>query len=265
MPASDFLHLLNFKMLLTRAMRYCIINTARYISSVIYQIIHIELRHTNREDDGMAPRNKFTQEEMVAAALNVVRANGISALTARAIADELGTSTQPVFTCFGTMDEAKKAVRTAAAALYDRYSAIGLSMKIPFYGFGMQHIKFAKDEPNLYRLLFLTPTADGKNGAVESTEHSFEALRAPLMRIYDMTEEEAARYFRDMCLVGHSIATLIVTGGCPYSDEEISDIITGFSISLCRAIKEIPGFIQGKFDRFKAFSDVIENYRKDET
>ena len=66
----------------------------------------------------MAPRVKFTRDEMVQAALSVVKAKGISALTARAIADELGVSTQPVFTCFNTMEEAKREVRAAAMALY---------------------------------------------------------------------------------------------------------------------------------------------------
>ena len=51
----------------------------------------------------MAPKNKFTREEMVNAALQVVRGKGIDALTAKALAEELGTSTQPVFTCFATM------------------------------------------------------------------------------------------------------------------------------------------------------------------
>ena len=45
----------------------------------------------------MAPKNKFTREEMVAAALHVVRRKGEDALTAKALAEELGTSTQPVF------------------------------------------------------------------------------------------------------------------------------------------------------------------------
>ena len=48
----------------------------------------------------MAPKNKFTKEEMVAAALRVVRAKGADGLTAKTIADELGTSTQPIFTAF---------------------------------------------------------------------------------------------------------------------------------------------------------------------
>lgn len=45
----------------------------------------------------MAPKNKFTKEEMVEAALRVVQAKGIGCLTAKAIADELGTSTRPIF------------------------------------------------------------------------------------------------------------------------------------------------------------------------
>ena len=67
----------------------------------------------------MAPKNKFTREEMVAAALRVVRRKGADALTAKALAEELGTSTQPVFTCFGTMDALKTEVSAAAEALFD--------------------------------------------------------------------------------------------------------------------------------------------------
>ena len=62
----------------------------------------------------MAPKNKFTRAEMVTAAVRVVQKKGSRALTARAIADELGVSTQPIFTCFKTMEEAQNEVRAAA-------------------------------------------------------------------------------------------------------------------------------------------------------
>lgn len=52
----------------------------------------------NRKEDKMAPKNKFTREEMITAALKIVRRNGAGSLTAKAIADELGISTRPVFT-----------------------------------------------------------------------------------------------------------------------------------------------------------------------
>ena len=52
--------------------------------------------------------------------------------------------------------------------------------------------------------------------------------------------EEADIYFRDLWLVVHSLAILIVTGDCPYSEREIRQILTSFSLSICKSIKEIP-------------------------
>ena len=98
----------------------------------------------------MAPKNKFTKEEMVEAALRVVRAKGIGGLTAKTLADELGTSTQPVFTAFKSMDGVKQEVCAAAVRVYDGYTNAGLQEKIPFLGVGMQYIRFAREEPELY-------------------------------------------------------------------------------------------------------------------
>lgn len=81
----------------------------------------------------MAPKNKFTREEMVAAAVRVVQKMGAAALTAKSLAEELGTSTQPVFTCFGTMDTAKAEVYDAAEQVFDEYLTEGLKQEIPFF------------------------------------------------------------------------------------------------------------------------------------
>ncbi|MGM9661602.1 MAG: TetR/AcrR family transcriptional regulator [Oscillospiraceae bacterium] len=206
----------------------------------------------------MAPKNKFTREEMIGAALRVVRAKGIDALTAKALAEELGTSTQPVFTCFTTMDALKKEVRSAAERVYGGYAAAGLQQEIPFLGVGTQYIRFAREEPELYRLLFLTPTVDGESGALEAMKRSQAIVRPSLEKTYRLSAEDADRYFRDLWLVVHSLATLIVTGGCPYSDAEIRQILTGFSVSICKAIKEIPGFTAGNFDRDALFCSLTE-------
>ena len=73
------------------------------------------------------------------------------------------------------------------------------------------------------------------------------------MRIYHLDEAEAERFFSDLWLVVFSLATLKVTGGCPYSDEQIAGILTGFSVAVCKAIKEVPGFAEGRFDRDEVF------------
>lgn len=131
----------------------------------------------------MAPKNKFTREEMVAAAVRVVQKMGAAALTAKSLAEELGTSTQPVFTCFGTMDTAKAEVYDAAERVFDEYLTEGLKQEIPFFGIGTQYIRFAREEPELYRLLFLMRSDDRGSDAFAAMRHMQE-LGPPLANRY---------------------------------------------------------------------------------
>ncbi|MGN1340393.1 MAG: TetR/AcrR family transcriptional regulator [Oscillospiraceae bacterium] len=210
----------------------------------------------------MAPRNKFTREEMTEAAVRVVRAKGIDALTAKALAGELGVSTQPVFTCFHTIEEAKSAVRTSAEHIFDEYVQAGLHTGKPFLGFGRQYIHFAKEEPQLYRLLFLSAGDEENCCVMDAMRHSQELVRESLQQIYQIDAPTADRYFRDMWLVAHGLATLVVTGGCPYSEEEIGQILTGFSVSIFRSIKEIPGFAGNDYDVDAIFRGLVENRQR---
>lgn len=139
--------------------------------------------------------------------------------------------------------------------VYDRYTHAGLQEDIPFLGVGKQYIRFAREEPELYRLLFLT--REKEYSAAASMRHLQEHVRPALMDIYHITGEEADVYFRDLWLVVHSLSTLIVTDDCPYSDQEVGQILTGFSISICKAIKEVPGFAAGTFDRDAAFRALV--------
>ena len=205
----------------------------------------------------MAPKNKFTKEEMVEAAMRVVRAKGIDGLTAKTMADELGTSTQPVFTAFGSMDTVRQDVYAAAVRVYDSYVDAGLKENIPFFGVGMQYIRFAWEEPELYRFLFLTQAQDPAYSAMTSMRHLQALVRPTLTHVYHLTAAEADLYFRDLWFVAHSLSTLIVTGDCPYSDREIGQILTSFSISICKSIKEIPGFAEGTFDHEAAFQALV--------
>ena len=206
----------------------------------------------------MAPKTKFTRAEMTAAALQIVREKGVSALTARSVAEALRVSTQPVFTCFHSMEELRREVLSAAREIYDGYIQEGLSAEIPFYGVGMAYIRFARTEPELYRLLFLT-APDGENGgAMAEMAHTQSLVRDSLMRIYNIDARAADLYFRDMWLVVHGIAALIVTGERAYTDREAGEILTGLSLSLCKSIKEIPGFVDGDFDRDALFSRLTQ-------
>ncbi len=206
----------------------------------------------------MPPSVKFTKEEIVNAALQVVREKGTAALTTRQIAAVLGVSTRPIFTYFQNMQQVQEAVRQAAQALYHSYIKKGLEQVHPFIGLGEQYIRFATQEPELYRLLFLPLAPGSENKAMEEMERTQNLVLDFLQQIYHLDEAAAKRFFRDVWLVAHSLAALIVTNCCPYSPEEIRQILTSVSLSVCKACKEIPEFVTNHLDKDTLFRSIIE-------
>ena len=58
----------------------------------------------------MPPKARIKKEDVLRKALQIVQKGGIDALTAKALAKELGCSTQPVFWLYENMGEVKEAV-----------------------------------------------------------------------------------------------------------------------------------------------------------
>ena len=206
----------------------------------------------------MPPKVKFQKKDIVSAALNVAGRKGLDAVTAREVAKELGVSVGPIFTWFDTMDELKAEVYEVARERYRNHIESGLNGPIPFLGVCQQYLLFAREEPELYRLLFLARPDSVSGGAIEALRFSQELARPSLMRIYNMDADTADKYFRDLWLVAFSFATLIVTDNCPYTDEEMLDIGTEISLSVCKAYKEIPELPEGKYDRDAIFRELVK-------
>ncbi len=206
----------------------------------------------------MPPKVKYKKEEIVSVAVDLVREKGIGALTAREIAASLGGSTQPIFTCFSSMEDLKTAVYLRAKEIYKEYLVSGLDEPIPFLGVGKQYIRFAKEERELYRMLFLVKPEGACGGAIEAKEISDELVRDSVMRIYNMDAETAEKYYRDLWLVSYAYATLIVTDECPYTEEEIFSVFSEISLAVCKAYKEVPGLVKGEYDKDAIFKELVK-------
>ena len=92
---------------------------------------------------------------------------------------------------------------------------------------------------------------------MEALAFSQDLVRESIMRIYHMDAHAAECYFRDLWLMAFSFATLIVTDDCPYTDEQMSAVLTEVSLSVCKAYKEIPGLAEGNFDKDALFSALV--------
>lgn len=189
----------------------------------------------------MPPKFKFTREEITKAAFDITRQGGMAALTARALAARLGCSVKPIFGLFQNMEELQQEVLAAANERYQSYLQEDMSAgKYPPYkASGMAYIRFAKEERELFRLLFM------RDRSAEKIEENREAVR-PLLDIIQkntgLGEEEAYMLHLEMWIYVHGIATMIVTSYLDWDMEFVSKVLTdgytGLKWSLCGKGKE---------------------------
>ncbi len=184
----------------------------------------------------MPPKAKFTKEEIIDAAFQLVRADGFDALTSRALGACLGSSARPIFTVFQSMDEVQQAVIGAAKALYKEYVEKGLTWEHPFKGVGTQYILFAIREPKLFQLLFMTeqPQIPDFSGVLPLIEESYAEILRSIQDDHGLSEQSAKRLYQHLWIYTHGIATLCATGMCRFTGEEISDMITDVCMSILK-------------------------------
>lgn len=179
----------------------------------------------------MPPRVKIKKEDIVAAGIEIVRECGADALNARNVAARLKCSTQPVFSNYATMGEFRADVMKAADAVYQRYLAEGMAddKYPPYKASGMAYIRFAKEERELFKLLFMRDRS-GEQAAEDGAEG--EELIALVRKNVGVEEDEARLFHLEMWVYVHGIATMMATSYMSFEEEMISRILTDAYLGL---------------------------------
>lgn len=176
----------------------------------------------------MPPKAKFTKEQITKAALSVVSEKGVQALTAKELGAALGTSTTPIFTVFNSMQEVQDEVMLAAMERFEEYAHKAAHIKPVFKQVGMQMILFAKEEPKLYQLIFMSSISEAQTfddiyahlGSVAD-----ECLDL-LQKDYDLSKDNAKTLFEHVWIHTFGIGALCATGVCDFSHKQIAEMLT---------------------------------------
>ncbi len=191
----------------------------------------------------MPPRAKFTREEILEAALSLLREKGPEGVTARELGVRLHSSARPIFTVFESMEEVHREVRRAAKDLYRQYVKEGLSKPLAFRGVGMAYVRFANREPRLFQLLFMTEQEKPEN--VDHTlpiiEESYEEILRSVQEPYGLSPEDAKRLYRHLWVYTHGIAVLCAAKAAAFTEQEAEEMMTEVFVSLLSRIKASSG------------------------
>ena len=176
----------------------------------------------------MPKKPTTTKENMIEGTFQLIRHKGYEAFSARNLAAFLGCSTQPIMYQFPNLAELKELAYQKADSFHSEYILSGENL----LEIGLRYVKFAADEPMLFKFLFQSGHFAGLR--LEDLMSTPDA--APLLEIASneegLTLEEAMSYFEPLYAVVHGYASLIANNGMDYDPSAIRTTL----ISLAEAI-----------------------------
>ena len=170
----------------------------------------------------MPPKSRITKDMILQAAVEVVRQNGFESVNARTVSQQLHCSTQPVMYHFSTIDSLKRAAYTQVDQMHSEYMLRILPDRDPILGIGLNYIRFAVEEPQLFRFLFQSGYAK-ENSLLEMIDS--EEL-APVLAVMQagvgLSMEKTKEVFLTVSLFAHGYASIIANNALEYDEALIA-------------------------------------------
>lgn len=172
----------------------------------------------------MPPKVKITKKDIIDKALELVREGGADAINARGIASALNCSTQPIFSNFDSMEDLEGEVLASAYESYLGFITSELkSEKYPPYkAYGMAYIRFAKEERELFKLIFMCD----RQGEELKPASDFESAVEMIMQANGCDRETARLLHLEMWVCVHGIGTMLATSFLELDFELISRMLS---------------------------------------
>lgn len=168
----------------------------------------------------MPPKAKTDRNKIVNAAFDLVRECGVQNLSARAIAERLACSTQPVLYHFKTVDEIRAAVIQKADSYHSDYIMRDIeASENPMLAIGSNYIKFGYEEKNLFRLLFQMSNYSGQMTGLFEDDRLLPIL-AVLSERLSCSTARARCVFITLFAAAHGVASLLANNALEYDEEQ---------------------------------------------
>lgn len=165
----------------------------------------------------MPPTVRFTRDAVLHAACQLMRREGMEALNARAIAKELGGSTQPIFRLFTNMEDLHRELILYVARQFQAHAEADMAQSdSPYIQLCTTYLLYSRDEPELFKLLFML---DRVSEGQYSDQTNFDLVFNIIKKETPLDDETALRFFERTWLFIHGLAVCIATKYIPCQDE----------------------------------------------
>ncbi len=166
---------------------------------------------------------KVSKEQIIDAAVDVLRDDGFSAINARSVAKKLGCSTQPIYFSFRNMEELKAALTERAIQMHTQ--RVRDSLRIHegndsrYSSYGMGFVKFAAEEKQLFRWLYL----EGEQLGPYQNDVLTSEVISVITEEFGYEEDVARRLHQDMVYFTYGLAILANTDHLHLTEAELRE------------------------------------------
>ena len=166
---------------------------------------------------------KVSKEQIIDAAVDVLRDDGFSAINASSVAKKLGCSTQPIYFSFRNMEELKAALTERAIQMHTQ--RVRDSLRIHegndsrYSSYGMGFVKFAAEEKQLFRWLYL----EGEQLGPYQNDVLTSEVISVITEEFGYEEDVARRLHQDMVYFTYGLAILANTDHLHLTEAELRE------------------------------------------
>ncbi len=187
----------------------------------------------------MPPKTRITRDMVIDAAFEVARTMGAENINARTVSEKLGCSTQPVMSCFRTIEELKRAVYDKLDWYHTEYLMdVQPPQEDVMMGIGLNYIRFAIEEPKLFRFLFQSGFARESSMLEMIESEQLKPLIAAMQAEISLTEQQARDAFLLLAMFAHGYASILANESLAFDEQTAADYLDkAFRGAIC-AVQE---------------------------
>ena len=170
----------------------------------------------------MPPKKKYSRQQIVKTAFKLAKDNGLESLTARKVADELGSSVAPIYVSFEDIKDLKKAVAQKAFNISREMSKEEVTGD-RFLDIGIASLRFAKEYSKLFQELVLKKNEYIKDYDQELGDGIIEEMSDD-PQLSDFTEKELRMLLLKMRVFQLGLSVMVANDLLPEDFDEEAQI-----------------------------------------
>lgn len=169
----------------------------------------------------------FSKDDILAAGFSLVRDEGYEAVTMRCVAEEAGSSVQPLYSMFGDREAFMEALYRYAVEWVRSYNSDHSDAGCnAFSSVGVAHIRIAQEYPGIFAFVYMSPYVQARSMKELLSLAEQPGVLSAMIEAWGISEESARTLYANMAIYTHGLSTLIMAGA-KFSDDELKASMNG--------------------------------------